>query len=57
MLNNLPIRQRDEAASFGQKLLEGHYIEHVTNDKNVFKDDQELYRFAVRPRLPLYLFM
>lgn len=46
MLNNLPIRLREEAASFAQKLLEGGYIEHVSN-KTMFKDDQDLYRFSV----------
>eukprot|EP01114_Cavostelium_apophysatum_P013099 TRINITY_DN3099_c0_g1_i1.p1 TRINITY_DN3099_c0_g1~~TRINITY_DN3099_c0_g1_i1.p1 ORF type:complete len:666 (+),score=145.51 TRINITY_DN3099_c0_g1_i1:24-2021(+) len=47
MISRLPVRTREEAAIFGQKLLDSHFIEAAGSEGNQFKDDGKLfYRFS-----------
>lgn len=45
MLRNLPIRDRDDAITLGQRLLASNYIHHVSNDKKGFKDGVDIYYY------------
>jgi hypothetical protein len=46
MLQNLPIRDREEAVALGNKLLQKGYIKAV--DGKVFKDGDSFFHFDVR---------
>jgi len=41
MLRHLPIRDRDDAISLGQRLLQSNYIKHVSDNKKGFRDSQD----------------
>jgi len=45
MLRNLPIRDRDDAVTLGQRLLSSNYIHHINDDKKGFKDGEVYYYF------------
>jgi len=45
MLQNLPIRDRDDGVALGQRLLNSNYIKHVSDNKKGFKDGEFYYYF------------
>eukprot|EP01114_Cavostelium_apophysatum_P001127 TRINITY_DN10968_c0_g1_i1.p1 TRINITY_DN10968_c0_g1~~TRINITY_DN10968_c0_g1_i1.p1 ORF type:complete len:531 (-),score=159.02 TRINITY_DN10968_c0_g1_i1:65-1657(-) len=45
MLRNLPIRDRDDGLSLGQRLLTSGYIRHVSDNKKGFRDGEQYYVF------------
>jgi hypothetical protein len=47
MLQHLPIRDREEGVSIGNKLLERGYIYHASGEKKQFKDDGTIFIFEV----------
>mmetsp|Transcript_19481 Transcript_19481/g.27178 ORF Transcript_19481/g.27178 Transcript_19481/m.27178 type:complete len:694 (-) Transcript_19481:65-2146(-) len=51
VLKNLPIRTREEAVVYGQKLLDNHWIASVTRKKK-FKDSKNLYQFSSGEAVP-----
>lgn len=45
MLRNLPVRDRDDGLSLGQRLLGSGYIRHVSDNKKGFRDGEQYYVF------------
>lgn len=46
ILRNLPIRTREEAVEYGNKLIASNWIVGV-NKKKKFKDSENMYKFSV----------
>jgi hypothetical protein len=47
MMNNIGTRTRKEAQELGQKLVESHFIHHVSKSAKPFEDAKVLYQFSV----------
>jgi len=46
ILKNLPVRSRLEATQICQKIMDAHFIQHVSKPKSSFKDAKTLYQFT-----------
>jgi tRNA A-37 threonylcarbamoyl transferase component Bud32 len=47
ILQNLPVRTRDDAVQLCQKILDSHFIQNAVKPKAQFKDGKSLYQFIV----------